>query len=454
MSPDNTPVEPIRLHSAQPPTRARSSLSIWLALAATTAYLCRNCLAVLEKTIREELTISEEQMGLLIGSFFWVYALSQIPAGWLGEKFGSRVIIAAYSLIWSLGTACWGLAEGFLILLIGRIGVGIAQGGVFPCSAHTISRWYPLSERATISGILGASMQVGALIAAFLTVELVKYMSWQSVFVLYAIPGTLWSIGFYLWFRNSPREHPSVNSAEAELIEQGRVTATGSASAGSVPWLKLLTSLPMWIICSQQFFRAAGYVWFSSWFATYLQETRDVTQTKAGWLLAVVLLASLFGALISGTVSDLILRRTGNRGLARKSLAASSLLICAALVSSAFFVADATSAACLIGLGAFFAAFAGPCAYSVTIDMGGDHVTPVFGAMNMVGNFGAGLLAWYVPYFRTSIEESCDLISLSGGNSWNVVLVLFALMYLLAAMFWLFLKTDGTVFDSNDNQRR
>ena len=393
-------------------------------------------------------------MGLLIGSFFWVYALSQIPAGRLGEKFGSRVILAAYSLIWSLGTACWGLAEGFAILLIGRIGVGIAQGGVFPCSAHTISRWYPLSERATISGILGASMQVGALIAAFLTVELVKFMSWQSVFVLYAIPGVLWSIGFYLWFRNSPRDHHSVNSAEAELIEHGRVSVKDSDSAAPVPWLRLLQSVPLWIICSQQFFRAAGYVWFSSWFATYLQETREVTQTKAGWLLAIPLLASLLGALISGSVSDLILKRTGNRGLARKALAASSLLICSALVFSAYFVADATGATCLIGLGAFFAAFAGPCAYSVTIDMGGDHVTPVFGAMNMVGNFGAGLLAWFVPYYREVIEHTAWLKTLSGGNSWNAILVLFALMYLLAATFWLFLRAEGTVFDPHDHERR
>jgi sugar phosphate permease len=297
-------------------------------------------------------------------------------------------------------------------------------------------------------------MQVGALIAAFLTVELAKFLSWQNIFVLYAIPGVLWSIGFYLWFRNSPQEHSLVNSAEVELIEFGRDKNKGSTHTESVPWLQLLRSSSMWIICSQQFFRAAGYVWFSSWFPTYLQETRDVTQTRAGWLLAIPLLAALVGALISGSVSDLILRRTGNRGLARKSLAASSLLICAALVSSAFFVADATSAACLIGLGAFFAAFAGPCAYSVTIDMGGDHVTPVFGAMNMVGNFGAGLLAWLVPYFRKFIEDSAMLKSLSGGNSWNAILVLFALMYLLAAMFWLFLRTEGTVFDSNDNQRR
>jgi MFS transporter, ACS family, D-galactonate transporter len=439
-------------------SRARSTLSLWLALAATTAYLCRMCLPVVEKTIRTDLDLSEQQMGMLMGSFFWAYALAQIPAGWLGQKLGSRWILAAYSLIWSLGTACWGFAEGFAVLLIGRIGVGLAQGGLFPCAAHTISRWYPLSERATVSGILGGSMQIGALIATFLTVALVDpegwSMRWQSVFVWYSVPGVLWSIGFYLWFRDSPREHRSVNSAELDLIEQGRSDPRDTDSAASVPWLRLLASLPMWMICAQQFFRAAGYVWFSSWFATYLQETRNVTQTAAGWLLAIPLLAALLGALISGTVSDLILRRTGNRGLARKSLAATSLFICAALVSSAFFVEHAAAATCLIGLGAFFAAFAGPCAYSVSMDMGGAHVTSVFATMNMVGNFGAGLLAWFVPHYRKFIERSPDLNSLLGENSWNGILVLFALMYLLAAMFWLCLRTEGTVFDSNDRQRR
>ena len=293
-------------------------------------------------------------------------------------------------------------------------------------------------------------MQVGALIAAFLTAILLQRFSWQTVFAAYAIPGVLWSVGFALWFRNHPSRHAKVNEGELSLIAAGRgsdAKRDASQNAEPIPWLQLVRSSAMWMICLQQFFRAAGYAWFASWFATYLQETRYVTQEKSGWLLSIPLLASFLAALISGNVSDWVLRKTGNRGWARKGLASASLTVCAALVFAAYFVEDATAASTLIGLGAFCAALAGPCAYAVTIDMGGRHVAPVFSTMNMVGNFGAGLLPLAVPYFRNVIDARPELLSLCGGNSWNAVLVLFAVMYLLAALFWLLLRVDGTVFD-------
>ena len=99
-----------------PPTWVRHQLSLWLAVAATTAYLCRNCLVVAEKSIRLELNLSEEQMGFLLGpAFFWSYALIQIPGGWLGEKFGSRLILPIYSVVWSPGNRMLGNRQRILV---------------------------------------------------------------------------------------------------------------------------------------------------------------------------------------------------------------------------------------------------------------------------------------------------------------------------------------------------
>lgn len=431
------------------PTRARHMLSLWLALAATTAYLCRSCISVVEETMRQDLGLSEKQMGFILGpAFFWSYALAQIPGGALGERFGSRWILPIFSAVWSLGTACWSFAKGFAVLLIGRIGVGVAQAGLFPCSAVAVSRWYPLTERAFTSGILGAAMQFGALLAAFGTAALLSVTDWQTIFVLFAIPGLLWSAGFYWWFRDDPEQHPDVNPAERDLIAAGRDSNSNpsKADAPSVDWMRLVASPEMWMICLQQFFRAAAAVWFASWFPTYLQKTRGVSTIDSGWLTAIPLLASLLGSLIAGSVSDAVLRRTGNRALARKGLAAASLLVCAGLVFSAYFIDQPAFAAAVIGLGAFFAAFAGPCAYASAIDMGGKHITPVFATMNMIGNFGAGLLPWLVPYFRALVDSSEPLLNLFGGNSWNAVLILFVAMYVLAAGFWMLLRTDRPVF--------
>jgi MFS family permease len=301
---------------------------------------------------------------------------------------------------------------------------------------------------------VAAAMQVGALVAAFLTAVLLQYFDWRTVLALCAVPGLIWSVAFPWWFRNSPAEHAGVNAAELAQIAAGRGTpAPGlSASPEAVPWGKLVLSPSMWLICWQQFFRAAGYVWFGSWFATYLQETRHVTQERSGWLLSIPLFASFLASLASGSLSDAILRRTGKLALARKGLASASLGICAALVTAAYFIEDATAASTLIGLGAFCAALAGPCAYAVTIDMGGRHVAAVFSTMNMAGSFGAGLLPLVVPYFRAAIDAHAPLLELCGGNSWNAVLVLFALMYVLAAGFWMCLRVEGTVFGPSTDE--
>ncbi|HIF33344.1 MAG TPA: MFS transporter [Planctomycetaceae bacterium] len=300
-------------------SHARLELSFWLACAAASAYLCRQCLVVAEKSIRGELHISEEQMGMILGpAFFWSYALAQLPGGLLGQLFGTRVMIPIYITIWSVGTACWGLSGGFLVLLIGRLMVGISQAGIFPCSTIAISRWYPATERARASSVLAAAMQIGAAAAAFLTVILLRYMSWQTIFVSYALPGFIIAAGFYWWFRDDPAEHSRVSDSELQKIRGGSKKAVPRPPLSATP-------LSLWMLNCQQFFRAAGQVWFGSWFATYLQETRNVSQEKSGLLLGVLLLLAFVASLLSGSVSDWVFKRTGSLNLARRGVATTSL---------------------------------------------------------------------------------------------------------------------------------
>ncbi len=432
----------------EPRSRARVTLSVWLCSGAVIAYLCRNSLAVAEKTIRLDLDISEETMGFILGpAFFWSYALFQIPGGLLGKKFGSRRWLPIFSAVSAGATMLLAVASGMVGLLAARIGTGVAQAGQFPCSAIAITKWFPRGERALTSGLLGASMSVGGAIGAALTGELLEITNWRVMMALYATPGLIWAIGFRLWFRETPNEHPSANPAEVAYIQddvdrpENRESDSGSKTAPSnASWLLLMLRMSFWLICGQQFFRAAGYAFFSSWFATYLQETRGVSTAKSGWLLTIPLIASVLAAVLGGGVSDFVYRRTGRLTLARSGLAAASLLICTLLVFSAWFVQDATAATIVISAGAFCAAVAGPCAYASTMDMGGTNVALVFSWMNMIGNFGAGLLPWVVPRFRTLIDETPSLLSLCGGNSWNAVLILFGAMFLLASACWALLK--------------
>lgn len=450
-------------------TQVRFQLSLWLAVAAALAYLCRNSIGVAEKTIRADLGLSEDTMGFILGpAFFWSYALAQIPGGWSGQRFGSRRMLPILSVAFSAATAVMGMAQGAASLLAGRIVNGIAQAGLFPCSALSISKWHPQAERALASGILGSAMSVGAAIGAALTGELLHVLNWRIIFFLYALPGLAWAIGFYVWFRETPREHPGVNQVEADWIagvteepedasgdkdESSRgashdATRDGDHNRSAVPWGRLMTSLTLWQICGQQFFRAAGQAFFASWFATYLQESRGVTTAESGWLTTIPLVCTVAASLTGGVLSDSIFRTTKNLTLARSGLACFSLAMCAGLVFSAFFVEDATMATVVIGAGAFFGGIAGPCAYASTMDVGGSNVAPVFSTMNMIGNFGAGLLPLVTPQYRNWVAETPWALDLAGGNSWNAVLILFGSMYFQAALCWATLRVREGSLDS------
>ncbi|MBM4001081.1 MAG: MFS transporter [Planctomycetes bacterium] len=439
------------------PTRVRFQVMAWLAAAAAIAYVCRNSLAVAEKTIRRDLDISETQMGWILGpAFFWSYALAQIPTAWCGQKWGSRRCLPWIAALWSFAIVASATARGWTMLLATRVAAGIAQAGIFPCATRTMADWHPRTERALASGLLTAAMSTGGALGALATGALLAPraewtwlppVSWRCVFALYALPGLIWAAGFWRWFRDIPAEHPGTNEAERRLAER---SSGQDAQELGIPWARLAASPAMWLIAGQQFFRAAGYAFFSSWFPTYLQEAKGVSTAGSGVLTALPLLAIVVSAIAGGGLSDLVLRSTGSLNTARKGVASTMLIVATALVGGAYFVEGNTEAVLLISLGVFFSGFASPCAYAVSMDMGGAHVAAVFSTMNMFGNFGAGLLPWLVPHFKRAWESHPMLMRFSGGNAWAAVLFLFAAMYLAAAICWLMLRANGTVVAERD----
>ena len=427
---------PTELESHPPKaTRTRFSVLAWLCLAATIAYICRNSISVAESTIRQELGLSVTQMGGVFSAFFLTYALGQVPSGWLADVWGTRRLLPVLSVCWSLATAALSLASGMWMLLAARWAGGLAQAGIFPSSTNTIAKWFPETGRGFASGALGSFMSLGAAIGAALTGILLAHTSWRWIFIAFSVPGALWAIGFYLWFRDLPEGHEGVNAAEEELIRRGRAEAAPSGRGREpTPWLPIVSSPAMWWICAQQFFRAAGYIFFATWFPTYLQEVHKVSLRSSAFLTTAPLLAVVVGSPLGGALSDSVLARTGSRAWARKGVAALSQMACALLVLLAYFAHDPGTAVLIISIGSFFAAMGGPPAYTITMDMGGRHVATVFSIMNMSGNLGAVIF----PLVAALFQEAT--------GSWNSVLLLSGAMYIGAAASWLLLNPAGTIF--------
>ena len=419
------------------PTRVRYGVLAALCVGAAIAYIQRNSIGVAEEAIREDLSLDKHSMGWVMSAFFLTYALLQLPTGWLGRVLGTRRALSGFVTIFSAAAGVFALAAGFPMLLTARLAMGASQSGIFPCSVNSIAHWMPPNRLSLSSGLLGSFMSVGGALGAMLMGVLLLNLGWRMSYAVLCLPGLLFAAWFYAWFRDAPQEHASVNRTEMELIGGAARSAVAGPGRDSMsiseptPWRRILTNVPVLALCGQQVFRAVGYMFFASWFATYLRETRGVEDLEVGILNSLPLLAVVVGSPLGGTLADWVLGRTGSRRWSRQGVAAGSMLACFGLILVSYPVEDPWVAVLLISAGAFCAAFAGPCAYTATIDMGGRHVTMIFSLMNMAGNIGAFVFPILVPYLLNEDPE------VSGSGNWDLVLFTFAGMYLLAALCWL-----------------
>jgi MFS transporter, ACS family, glucarate transporter len=147
-----------------------------MALAAVLLYLDRVCISFGDIYIREDLGLDKTQMGWVLGAFFFSYALAQVPSGWLSDRFGPRITLTLYILVWSLFTTVTGLAVGLVSLLAARLAFGVAQAGAYPTAAVLIGRWVPAASRGVASSVVALGGRVGGAVAPVLTAVLLTLL--------------------------------------------------------------------------------------------------------------------------------------------------------------------------------------------------------------------------------------------------------------------------------------
>jgi len=179
---------------ASPAVSARpTSIRHWILTATTLAaflmYLDRACLAWMldSESFKSDIPLTKDQANMLKSAFFWAYALAQVPAGWLAERFGKRSLMTVLILLWSAFTALSGFANGLAMLVVARIGCGLAEAGAYPISGSLLSRWAHLNWRGFCSGIVSLGGRLGFVLAPLITVKVIlltgswRWAGWSSM---------------------------------------------------------------------------------------------------------------------------------------------------------------------------------------------------------------------------------------------------------------------------------
>jgi MFS family permease len=413
-----------------------------LCISAAIAYVQRAALSVPASEIAGDLEFADlaRDMGWIQSAWYFSYGLMQIPSGWLADRLGSRRALAIFSVVWSLATLLTAFVTDFVSLLVMWSLMGAAQAGAFPCAAKALGRIFPETERARATGLLASGMTLGGAIAPVMTAMILQSLTawadawgidrWRLLLGAYAVPGILWTAVFLglVSLRKLPAgAKPSASNTSASN------TSAANTSAANVPvdWSRLLRSWPLGLLCAQQFFRAAGMVFF----------IRDVTLLGSGVLTTVAGIGGMVGSLTGGFFSDWLLLRTGNKRLSRQGIAVVGMGLCSLLIVASYFVSDVQQSIALITLGAFCATFGGVSGYTVAISFGGRQVATVFSTMNMFGNLGAALFPLTAGW----------LVAQTGN--WNLILFLFACVMAIDALCWAFLNPQGTLFGDEHEGR-
>ena len=196
-------------------------------------YIDRVCISVAGPRMQEDLGIDPIGWGWVTAMFTLSYCLFEIPTGALGDRIGPRRVLTRVVLWWSAFTSLTGAVSNYYLLLITRFCFGAGEAGAFPNASIVVSRWFPASQRASMSGVLLMASQIGGAIAPLLVVPIQIRYGWRASFFVFGAVGVVWAAVWYAWFRDSPAEKPGVSPAELDETRDARRRRTGTVSPGA-----------------------------------------------------------------------------------------------------------------------------------------------------------------------------------------------------------------------------
>ena len=265
-------------------------------------------MAVMIEPIKAEFGASDAQMGLLTGlAFAIVFALTGLSAGRLADKVNRINLLAASALCWCIFTAISGMATGFIMLLVMRMLIAVAESPVTSASLSLLADTYPLEQRSFAISCFTSGATFSAIIALTIGSHWVEYYGWRHTLFIVSLPALLISALFFFALKD-PRE---VAGSQASIDADGQLkTNTIVGFRASTKSLLKLKDYRMLVYASS--IATIGANSFGMWNATFLVRSHDLTLTQAGMMAGIFGGGSAaLGILSSGYLADRIAKRKG-----------------------------------------------------------------------------------------------------------------------------------------------
>jgi MFS transporter, ACS family, D-galactonate transporter len=259
-----------------------------LSLSVLINYIDRSNLAIAAELIKHEIFISDWQLGLLLSAFFWTYALMQIPAGWLVDRFDVKWVFAAGFFLWSASTAITALLHGFVALLIIRVILGLGESITFPSCGKILGTYFKERHRGSANSMLMVGLALGPALGMWVGGRAVGRFGWRPFFLMLGLAGLLWLPPWFAWM---PRRTYSPTSP----------TASPGKTAGV---LDILRQRSAWGTCIGQASINYYLYFLVTWLPSYLLRGRHLSLRDVANAGGMLFLISAISSAASGKLSD------------------------------------------------------------------------------------------------------------------------------------------------------
>jgi ACS family hexuronate transporter-like MFS transporter len=423
----------------------------WLMFASTVLnYMDRQTLALVGPQIRETFAVkTDAEFGWIMATFIMIYALLQVPAGYLVDRWDLRSSYAAAVIWWSMAAMASALVPSLALFIACRALLGVGESFNWPCALRVTARVLPPAERSLGNGIFNSGAAVGAVVSPFVVTHLTVAFGWRTAFLIPGAAGLVWVAAWLALVRGRSRallaDRPSAIRAGAEscptktgrpvavrsigfLIILIAIIAVGLSANRYGPvavWLAIAVLMigPLVAAAALSQSRLAGAAWAMSlgeivrirrfwimalvsitinicwhflvnWVPTYFAEERRLNYAASNFLSAVPFMAAAIGNLAGGWLA----RRLVAFGLSAVRARQVVLVICLALIQAGIgvgFARDTTTVVALLSIMA-----TGTAAFMANYFAFAQEVTPQHTGLTVgyLGGLGNLFVAGFLPF--------------------------------------------------------
>lgn len=344
-----------------------------LAVAVFINYVDRGNLATASPLLKDELHLSNSQVGVLLSAFFWSYAPFQPVAGWLAQRFDVRYVLPAGLVVWAIATILVGFATSFAMLLALRLLLGVGESVTYPSNSKLLAQRAPEHHRGRANGLIAFCQALGPTFGTLVGGFVMASFGWRAAFVAFGLVSLLWLVP---WF----------------AVTRGGAATSGGQHGAPLPYRALLKKRAMWGASLGQFCSTYSYYFVLTWLPLILVKAYGYSVKEMAQIGAGVYALHAISSALMGWASDRWIMAGASANRVRKTLLVSGLIgvailmmVCASAVS--------TSAVILLAAIAALHGTQTPNIFAIAQTLGGPRAAGQWmGVQNLVGNL-AGIVA-------------------------------------------------------------